>query len=453
MKALYLGGIWGLLCLMALASFAERVYGELERFLSRDSGEAVEAWEAAVEPKLRLSRESATISVSVLVQGALAGLTLMFAAHELHTGAPVWSGALQVLIKLGLAGLIFGRLLPQLMLARLSAVWVGRLRPVFQVMFYLALPFTLLISLVMSIANLAEPEIEQEERPQSEAMEALLEAGEEEGILEGSDRELVRSVVEFGDKVVREVMTPRPDVFAVPETMSLEALTAAVNQHAVSRIPVYRGNLDHVTGIAFARDLLGVQDVDAARRTVATMVWPANFVPETKKVPELLREMQRGKQHMSIVIDEYGGVAGLVTIEDLLEAIVGNIEDEHDPAVDLPVPAEDGSFVVPGGFEVSRLRGLFSAEDVDPDEGTLDEDDERPMVGDEELQEQLQHLLAGYDATTVGGLVSEMAGHIPLPGEVVEDGPLRLEVLQSTDRLVERVRVGVQAGSSETEPE
>ncbi len=450
MSLLYTTGVIGLLCLMALAGFIERVYGELERFLSRDSGEAVETWETDVEPRLRLSRENAAISTSVLAHAALAGLAVLFAARVAWHGPRVWAAAAQVVLELGLAGLVFGRLLPQLMLARIPGVWLRRLRLVFQVLLYLALPVTLLISLVLSIANLAEPELPQEERPQSEAVDALLEAGEEEGILEFGDRELVRSVVQFGDKVVREVMTPRPDVFAVPSTMSLEEFTAEVNQHALSRVPVYEDNLDNITGVAFARDLLGVQDAEAADLTVAGLAREPHFVPETKKVNELLREMQRGKQHMSIVIDEYGGVAGLVTIEDLLEAIVGNIEDEHDTENSLPVAEEGGTYVISGSFEVSRLRALFAQMPGEAESDPAETDREETQ---DEAEELLPQVLTDYEATTVGGLVSEIAGHIPLPGEVVEDGPLRLEVLQSTDRLVERVRVGLQRTMLVTEPE
>ncbi len=446
MNVLYGAAVIGLLCLMVLAGFAEQVYGELDRFLSRESGEAVETWEAAVEPKLKLSRDSAAISAAVVARASLACLALLLASRVPWRGPHAWTGAAEVLLELGLAGLLFGRLLPQLMLARLAGRWVQRLRVVFQVLLYAALPVTLLTSLVVSIVNLAEPELPQEERPQSEAVDALLEAGEEEGILEVGDRELVRSVVEFGDKVVREVMTPRPDVFAVPSTMSLEEFTGEVNQHALSRVPVFEGNLDNITGIAFARDLLGVQDAEAGLLTVASLARTAQFVPETKKVSELLREMQRGKQHMSIAIDEYGGVAGLVTIEDLLEAIVGNIEDEHDLATAAPVAEEGGTYLVPGSFEVSRLRELFAAPEGEGHEEAGEAEEDSP-------EDELPGVLTAYEATTVGGLVSEIAGHIPLPGEVVEDGPLRLEVLQSTDRLVERVRVGLQRAMMVSEPE
>jgi CBS domain containing-hemolysin-like protein len=241
-------------------------------------------------------------------------------------------------------------------------------------------------------------------------------------------------------------------MFAVPETMTLAEFTRMVNERGFSRVPVYRASLDEIVGVAFARDMLGVEDVHAERRTVKQLARPAMFVPETKKVNELLREMQREKQHMSLVIDEYGNVAGLVTIEDLLEAIVGNIEDEHDTEPEEePFKEVDGSYVVPGSFEVSRLRGLFEEQRpqvrrVSPSEAAEAEDGSE--FGDEDAapEQGLPQLLTGYDAATVGGLVSEIAGHIPLPGEVVEDGPLRMEVLQSTDRKVERVRVAVGAG-------
>jgi CBS domain containing-hemolysin-like protein len=275
-------------------------------------------------------------------------------------------------------------------------------------------------------------------------MDALLEAGEEEGILEESDRELVRSAVEFGDKVVREVMTPRPEIFAVPGTLTLREFTAEINEHAFSRVPVYSDSLDRITGIAFAHDLLKVLDIEAGVRTVAQIQRPAAFVPETKMVAELLREMQREKQHMRIVIDEYGGVAGLVTIEDLLEAIVGDIADEHDEpeADETPVREPDGSYIVPGNFEISRLRELFSDQierSTRPAEDSESAEEEQP----EEEEKEFLLLSDEYESTTIGGLVSEMAGRIPAAGEVVEKDGLRMQVLASTDRRVDRLRVSL----------
>ncbi len=438
-----------LLCLLALAAYVDRIYFEMGKFLSREYTENIEAWEQWVEPTLRLSRESAAMSASVLRQVALGALVFLLAIRLQGKVGLTPTEIARTVFELLLVLLVFDRLIPQIFFTKSRGEWVVKIRMLIQVLFYLVLPLTLTIELLLSIAGLAESEAEEPEHA-GEAMDALLEAGEEEGLLDEEDRELVRSVVEFGDKVVREVMTPRPEMFAVSGKTSLETFTAEVNAHNFSRVPVYEESLDHITGIAFARDLLGVKDTDAAKRTVAQLQRPALFIPETKKVNELLREMQHQKQHMSIVIDEYGGVAGLVTIEDLIEAIVGEIEDEHDTetAGDAPVAEAEGTWVMPGSFEVDRLRELFEGSGENAEVESVGDDEDRRGEA-EETDETLAQLLTKYEATTVGGLVSEMAGHIPLPGEVVEDGPLRLEVLASTDRRVERVRVSVTGGEAE----
>jgi CBS domain containing-hemolysin-like protein len=433
-----------LLVVLALAAYIDRVYSESGKFLAREYQDNIDSWEEQVEPKLKLGREQAELSASVLRQLSLAAVAMIYGLNVHGTGHEFWT-------QVGLASfwlislvLFFGRLVPQLLFARTTGAWVVRVRYVVQALLYVVLPITLLLSLLLSIAALAEPEDTAEEDHPSEAMDALLEAGEEEGILEESDRELVRSVVEFGDKVVREVMTPRPEIFAVPSSLTLKQFTDEIRERVFSRVPVYRESLDNITGIAFAHDLLQVTDEDAETRTIAGMQRPAVFVPETKMVAELLREMQSEKQHMRIVIDEYGGVAGIVTIEDLLEAIVGSIADEHDEheADDSPVREENGAYVVSGTFEVSRLRELFQDQfDAQfPARGA-----ESELLEEEETEDEATalRLPEHYESTTVGGLVSEIAGHIPLPGEVVEEEGLRMEVLASTDRRIDRIRVSL----------
>lgn len=431
-----------LLAVLTLASYMNRLYTESGKFLAHEFQENIDAWEKLVEPKLHLSRESAELSAAVLRQFTLAAIAVLFgikicpvlAAHD-ATGLSITGVLAETIFELVMIVLIFDRLLPFVFFMRTRGLWIVRIRILVTALFYLVTPATLLLGLLLSIVSLAEPtDAEEIERPEEKdaAMDALLEAGEEEGILEESDRALVRSVVEFGDKVTREVMTPRPKLFTVPGTMNIAEFTAELAEHPFSRVPVYAESPDHVTGIAFAHDLLQIADVDAKKRTVAEIQRPAAFVPESKKVNELLNQMQRQQQHMCIVIDEYGGVAGVVTIEDLLEEIVGSINDEHDDAENAPVREEDGAFVVPGGFEVSRLKELFASED----------DDESEVV----------RIPPGYEATTVGGLVTEMAGHIPLQGEVVEAEGLRFEVLASTVRRVERVRVK-QTALGVSEPE
>lgn len=433
-----------LIVILSVAAYVDRIYSEMGRFLAREYQDNIDSWEERVEPRLKLGRESIAQSASVLRQLSLSAIALIFG---LRLCQQYLAGSGNFWPELGVTGcelvliiLIFDRLVPQVLFTRTRGRWVARVRWVLQALFFLILPVTLLLGLLLSIAALAEPEDEKEEDHPDEAMDALLEAGEEEGILEQSDRELVRSVVEFGDKVVREVMTPRPEIFAVKSSMTLKEFTAEIEQHVFSRVPVYEGALDQITGIAFAHDLLQVTDEDAVTRTTSQIQRPAEFVPETKRVAELLREMQSAKQHMRIVIDEYGSVAGIVTIEDLLEAIVGNIADEHDEGEpdDAPVREESGAYVVSGTFEVGRLRDLFADQFT---EHEPDRDDEEDVTG--------LRIPEHYESTTVGGLVSEIAGHIPLAGEVVEEDGLRLEVLASTDRRIDRIRVSLATAESD----
>jgi len=439
-----------LLAVLTLAAYVNRLYTESGKFLAREFQENIDAWEKLVEPKLHLSRESAELSAAVLRQFTLAAIAMLFGikicpeiAASSAGGMDIVSSIARTVLELVLIVLVFDRLLPYVFFMRTRGLWIARIRILVAALFYLVTPAALLLGLLLSIVSLAEPtDGEEAEHPEEEkdaAMDALLEAGEEEGILEESDRALVRSVVEFGDKVTREVMTPRPELFAVAGTMTIAEFKAALAEHPFSRVPVYGESPDKVTGIAFTRDLLQIADADAKRRTVAEIQRPAAFVPELRKVNELLSQMQRQQQHMCIVIDEYGGVAGVVTIEDLLEEIVGNIADEHDDAEHAPIREVDGAFVVPGGFEVSRLKELFAGEDC-IEGGEAEED--APVV----------RIPTDYEATTVGGLVTEMAGHIPLQGEVVEAEGLRFEVLASTTRRVERVRVKLMP-KGESEPE
>ena len=443
-------GLVLLLAILSLAAYVDRIYSEMGKFLAREYQDNIDVWEGRVEPRLRLGHESIALSASVLRQLTLAAIAL-FVGLRLYTHTtlfpafariPTPTEVIRAACELILLILVFDRLIPQLLFTRTRGLWIVRIRFILQALFYLILPVTLLLGLLLSIAALAEPEDAAAEEHPSEAMDALLEAGEEEGILEESDRELVRSAVEFGDKVVLEVMTPRPEIFAVPGSLSLREFTAQINRQAFSRVPVYKDSLDQITGIAFAHDLLQVLDIEANSRTVAQIQRPVAFVPETKKVAELLREMQREKQHMRMVIDEYGNVAGLVTIEDLLEAIVGSIADEHDEveADDTPVREAGGTYVVSGGFELSRLRDLFAAEfEGEARHNPADSAEEYDVRDEATALRFPEH----YESTTLGGLVSEIAGHIPLPGEVVEADGLRLEVLASTDRRIDRIRVGL----------
>jgi putative hemolysin len=406
---------------VSLASYISRVYSEFGKILSREVQDNIDAWEEKVEPHLGLSREHAAISAAVLEQLALGMIALEFGVvlfdRAPHMARPTYPEIVQAVLGVVLVVVFCNQVIPRLLFDLTRGRWAARILWPIRFLLWVVTPITVFVRFFYSIASLAEtPPNRQEET--SGNVEALLEAGQEEGILEETDRDLVRSAVEFGDKLVREVMTPRPQIFAVPESLTLEQFIERLRDFNFSRVPAYAGSLDNITGIAFAHDLLQITDNEARTRTVAEIQRPAAFVPETKRGYELLREMQREKQHMRIVIDEYGDVAGLVTIEDLLEQIVGDIRDEHeaDTPVEDPQREAGGSWLVPGSFPVDQLVDLFG-EPVELD--------------------------GNYEAATLGGLVSEIEGRIPLRGEVVEldQAGFRIEVVASTDRRVERLRV------------
>jgi putative hemolysin len=400
-----------LLAVLTLVSYTDRLYAEMGKFLSREFQENIDVFEQRVEARLGVDRDRAALSMAVLTQLTVATVALLVGYALFHDAQWTAPEVTQGVIAIILAVIVCNRLLPFILFSRTRGEWLEPLAPVLRVLIYLALPVTVLLGFCQSVAALTGDHTEEAPERPSEAVDALIEAGQEEGILEESDRELIQSVVEFGDKTVREVMTPRPEVFAVSASTTLEKFTDLLRHHPYSRVPVYDGTLDNIVGIIFAHDMLQVPDTEARTRTVGDLMRrDVKFIPESKLVSDLLRDMQKGNVHMAVVIDEYGGVAGLVTIEDLVEEIVGEIRDEHESKTDI-VREGDGCYIVPGNMGVDRLDDLFGV---------------RPE---------------GHEATTVAGLVSELLGRIPQPGEVVEDDGLRFEVLNSTDRRVERLRI------------
>jgi len=244
-----------------------------------------------------------------------------------------------------------------------------------------------------------------------EHVEALIDAGAEEGILEESDRKLIHSVVAFGDKSVREVMTPRPSIIAISFDKSIEDLRQLVIHEGFSRIPVYQDNIDHLMGFVHVRDIFELDEADRASKTLVELMRPLAAVPEMKPVSELLRQMQSEGLHMVAVVDEYGNTAGIATMEDLVEEILGEIHDEHETERDVRQES-DHVFIAPGHLDLDRLHDLLNFR---PEEDT--------------------------ESTTVGGLVAEWLGHVPQVGETAERGGIRVEVLAGNERRVEQVRI------------
>jgi CBS domain containing-hemolysin-like protein len=234
----------------------------------------------------------------------------------------------------------------------------------------------------------------------------MAEVGHEEGSIEPHERELIHSIFAFGDTVAREVMVPRPDIVAVELGCPLRAAEDLMLEHGFSRIPVYREDLDHCEGFVYAKDILRALHQGQPDLPLAKVMRPAHFVPDSKKVAELLREMQRQKFHIALVTDEYGSVAGLVTLEDVLEELVGEIEDEYDPDEPELVPMSDG---------VYRVAGTLTVHD---------------------LGERLDVELPSAEWDTVGGLMIGLLGKIPKEGDEV-----RFENLVFRAEKVQRRRV------------
>ena len=399
-----------LLGIQTLVSYVSRLYTEMGKFLSREFQENIEVFEKEVEPKLGVTRERASLSFAVLEQLTTAAVAMIIAFGVFRDAH--WSAAElgEGVLLIALIIVVFNRLLPFIFFSRTRGGWLANFHLVLRVLVYLAMPVTLVIAFCTSVAALAREQGEPQPETPSEAVDALIEAGQEEGILEESDRELIQSVVEFGDKTVREVMTPRPEIFAVPADTTIEKLTEMLKVKRFSRIPVYEGTIDKIIGIVVAHDILQIADTEARTRTARSILkQDLLFVPESKRVSDLLKEMQKDNIRIAIVVDEYGAVAGLVTTEDMVEEIVGELRDEHEAKAD--VVREGEAYVLPGNLGIDRLYDLFG-------------------VG-----------MEGFEATTVGGLVSEVAGRIPQAREVVEAEGLKFEVLASTDRRIERLRI------------
>ena len=402
-----------LLALLALVSYVDRLHAEMGKFLAREFQENIDAYEEQVEPRLHVSRERAALSMAVLTEICMASIGVLIGYVVFMEKLWVVLDLVQAAVSLSLIIVVFNRLLPYVFFVRTRGEWLRHWVPVLRGLIYLALPVTLILGFALSVTSLSKEHTDEEPEHPSEAVDALIEAGQEEGILEEGDRDLIQSVVEFGDKTVRDVMKPRPEIVAAPAGMTIAEFTDLVRKHPYSRIPVYEGDIDHIKGIVYAKDLLQVPDVEAHSKTVRDLMkTDVYFVPETKLGSELLREMQRDNIRMAIVIDEYGGVIGVVTIEDLVEEIVGEIRDEHEKSE--IVKENEHSYIFNGNTDVDLLEKLLG---VRPDE---------------------------KEATTIAGLVSELAGHIPKAGEVFHENGLRFEVLESTERRVDRVRVSLE---------
>lgn len=396
--------------LLTLFAYVDRLYTEMGKFFLRGVEDNLEVFEKDVEPVLNMDRARAGLTFAFLSQVMILVLAVLCSYLVFGHKTFLWDKAIEALVLLLFVVIVFAHLIPHVLITRTRGDWVTPFTPLLRMASLLALPAIVVLSFSFTVSDLAKPQEEQRKASPAEEMEALMDKGEEHGLLEEEDRKLIQSVVEFGDKVVREVMTPRPKVVAVERNTTLDQLLHELEGTHHSRVPVYEGTLDNIIGIVYTPDLIQMTDEELQRTPVSERVREVPMVPETKPVADLLRELQKSNQRLAVVVDEYGAVAGVATIEDMVEEIVGEIGEEGDQLDALPQP--DGSWIISGQAELDTLEKVA---------GKLPDSD--------------------GGSTTVAGLVNVLAGHVPKRGEHIEAGGLTFDVLESSETLVKRVKV------------
>lgn len=408
--------------LLSLVGFVQLLYLEALRLRARES-EAMEFFKESLMEMIGYDTEEGAFTFSLLKHTLLVSAGIILSSITL-LHSPGWVGLAEGLAISWLLMVFSSYLVPHLLYRRTSAAWLIPLIPVLRFLALLIRPVTTLLKFLDSLHSLAEPAGEQEEESNpAEDIEALISAGEEEGIIEKEDSRLIHSVVAFGDKRVREVMTPRRQMVTIDASRSIDDLRTLVRNEQFSRIPVTSGSIDNIIGFVHVRDMFELDPGASAGTTIRDLMRPIAGVPETKLASNLVKEMQNSGTHIVYVVDEYGNVAGLVTLEDLMEEVFGEIRDEHEPAHDL-VRNADGSVTVSGSFDVDHLRDLFGF---------------RPE--------------SEIEASTIGGLVTEWLGEVPPAGTSVERDGLRLEVLVSDSLRVIKVRISRAEQDHEEEAE
>jgi putative hemolysin len=395
--------------LVTVATCIQVLYLESQRIRPRELP-ALAFFKEALEPKLGLEPEAGALTFSLFKHIGLAVigvLTLGLTAQNANDAEALAAALLLVAMYAVLGTYI----VPQIVYRKSSGQGLMALVPLFRAMALFMRPLTWALGFLQSLFELSDAAHAESVPTPEEHIEALISAGEEEGVIEESDRELIQSVFAFGDKTVREVMTPRPRIVAIDQNATLENLRQLVIHEQYSRIPAYDGTIDQIVGFVHVRDMFELSDEQRARTRVRDIMRPIRAVPETKRVNDLLRDMQEEGAHMAVVIDEYGATAGIVTLEDMVEEIVGEIHDEHEPERDFR-KEPDGSYVVSGSFDLGRLEDLLDV-----------------------------HLEEDTESTTVGGLVTEWLGHVPAAGEETSRDGISIKVLAANHLRVDQVRV------------
>ncbi|HLK06053.1 MAG TPA: hemolysin family protein [Candidatus Acidoferrum sp.] len=416
---LYALGVILLALFLPVYSYLTLIYRELGRMTTGPIHEHLDIFESEIEPKLKINRRSAGRAFRILGHFWLAFLVLETTRGVLYFVPGIWEAIVELSVFIALEVVIAMHFVPDLLLYRTTGRWLLPLLPAIRASLWLVWPFRVVVEGAETLARISEKESEKtDEQRTEEGIEALVEAAEEEGIIEPEQADLIEQVVEFSDKRVREVMTPRPDIVAISADASLEEFHAKLVETGFTRLPVFDKSIDDIVGVAHAQDLLTVADADLLKRKVREMMKPVLFIPETKVGSELLKEMRQQGQTIAVVIDEHGSVAGVATMEDLVEEIVGESGDQKAEAVAEIVKEPDGAIVVPGSVGISEVEDLLGVQFGESSAETV---------------------------TTIAGLLSHVSGKVPAPGDKVDIEGHRFEVLDANQTKVLRVRIRKQA--------
>lgn len=375
---------------------------------------AVDSMMALVgKPRLRTSLRIGVMVVHFLLVGVTIWLYLLLTGGAPSFAAALLLLALAALLILAVELLLEGAILPQ------AELWAIRFSGLARAMDTLLSPlsslYVMLLGSPVMLEHRLSPVTEDE-------LKSWAEDARPEGTLEQGERQMIYSIFHFGDTLAREIMIPRIDIFALETGTSVEEAITALNSSGHSRVPVFEETIDNVVGLLYAKDLLRVHLQGQKVASLSSMLRPAYFVPEAKKVDELLREMQARSVHMALVVDEYGGIAGLVTLEDIVEEIVGEIRDEYDQS-------EEQLYE-----KISDDEYIFH--------GRIDLDDFNTVMGTN---------LPKLVADTLGGFIYSQIGRVPVGGETIEVEQLLLTVEQISGRRIRRVRALRRSTIPETE--
>ncbi|HRH46877.1 MAG TPA: hemolysin family protein [Pyrinomonadaceae bacterium] len=384
------------------------------RKLSTDSEESKDVFLREIlinRPRFRFAL-SATIQILLIIFSILG--TLIVSNFFVEQGTLL---VLSLILGLGLA-FVFRQFLPRLLTWKNPEskllLLLPFIRPFYGVMSFLSDPLQFFTKAENPETTIIPNKKEDDEETDSDNIQALIEVGEAEGIIEGDDRELIESVFEFTETRVGEIMTPRTEICALPIDATITAARDLIIEEKYSRIPVYKERIENIEGVVYVRDLLQAWADGKENQKIETLMREAYFIPETKSASELLKVMQSNHVQIAIVVDEYGGVAGLITVEDIIEEIVGEIEDEDTEQEEvIEIIEGDGGnyFDVLGSTEIHKIERIFDLEI---------EDD---------------------DYTTIAGLVTSQAGYVPKKGEKLSIKGIDIEILKADEKRLQLLRL------------